>query len=195
MAALKKTGTAGKRILVAFGTTHGHTAKIADAIGKAIDRAGAQAVVVDTASDAAAIDVDGFDGVIVATSVHAGGYQDAVLDWVRRRARSLNAMPTAFVSVCLGVLQDDPKVAAELAQLRDRFLDKTGWTPQIVLPIAGALAYTRYNFVTRALMKRIAAQAGGDTDTARDYEYTDWKALAAFATSFARRLPKVARPK
>jgi menaquinone-dependent protoporphyrinogen oxidase len=192
MAALNKPRAAPKRILVAFGTTHGHTAKVATAIGEAIDRAGAQAVVVDTALNAAAIDVDGFDGVIVAASVHAGGYQDAVLDWVRRRARSLNTMPTAFVSVCLGVLQEDGKVQAELAQLRDRFLDKTGWTPQIVLPVAGALAYSRYNFVTRALMRRVAAQAGGDTDTAHDYEYTDWQALAEFATSFARRLPKVA---
>jgi menaquinone-dependent protoporphyrinogen oxidase len=195
MAALNKRQSPPKRILVVFGTTHGHTAKVATAIGKAIDRAGAQAVVADATREAAAIDVDGFDGVIVAASVHAGGYQDGVLDWVLRHARSLNAMPTAFVSVCLGVLQDDAKVDAELAQLRGRFFDKTGWTPQIVLPVAGALAYSRYNFVTRTLMKRIAAQAGGDTDTSRDYEYTDWQALAAFATSFARRLPKVARAK
>jgi menaquinone-dependent protoporphyrinogen oxidase len=192
MAALKQPHTTAKRIMVAFGTTHGHTAKVAAAIGKAIDGAGAQALVADVAGEAATVDVDGFDGVIVAASVHAGGYQNAVLDWVLRRARSLNAMPTAFVSVCLGVLQDDAKVQTELAQLRDRFLDKTGWTPQIVLPVAGALAYSRYNFVKRALMRRIAAQAGGDTDTSRDYEYTDWPALADFAASFARRLPKVA---
>lgn len=195
MAAVKKPRAARKRILVAFGTTHGHTAKIARAIGDALEKAGADSIVVDAAAEGAAVDAAQFDAAIVAASVHAGGYQAEVLDWVLRRARSLNAMPSAFVSVCLGVLQDDAKVDAELAQLRERFFSKTGWAPQVVLPVAGALAYTRYNFVTRTLMKRIAAQAGGDTDTSRDYEYTDWKALAAFAASFARRLPKVAEPK
>jgi menaquinone-dependent protoporphyrinogen IX oxidase len=29
-------------------------------------------------------------------------------------------------------------------------------------------------------MGRIVARAGGDTDTSRDYEYTDWAALRAF---------------
>jgi mono/diheme cytochrome c family protein len=37
-------------------------------------------------------------------------------------------------------------------------------------------------------MKRIAAKAGGDTDTSRDYDYTDWKDLEAFADEFGRRL-------
>jgi len=35
-------------------------------------------------------------------------------------------------------------------------------------------------------MKRIAAKAGGDTDTSRDYEYTDWNALSRFTVQFVR---------
>ncbi|MFB6354044.1 MAG: protoporphyrinogen oxidase, partial [Halobacteriales archaeon] len=31
----------------------------------------------------------------------------------------------------------------------------------------------------------IAADATGDTDTSRDYEYTDWDAVERFAASFA----------
>ena len=30
-------------------------------------------------------------------------------------------------------------------------------------------------------MRRIAAKEGGDTDTSRDYEYTEWKAVEAVA--------------
>jgi menaquinone-dependent protoporphyrinogen oxidase len=29
---------------------------------------------------------------------------------------------------------------------------------------------------------------GGDTDTSRDYEYTDWGAVERFAETFAQRL-------
>ena len=43
--------------------------------------------------------------------------------------------------------------------------------------VAGALVYSRYNWLTRWMMRRIARKEGGDTDTARDYEYTDWDAL------------------
>ena len=34
-------------------------------------------------------------------------------------------------------------------------------------------------------MKRIAKDATGDTDTSRDYEYTDWAEVEAFANDFA----------
>ena len=34
-------------------------------------------------------------------------------------------------------------------------------------------------------MKRIARAQGGDTDTALDYEYTDWPAVDAFADAVA----------
>ena len=50
--------------------------------------------------------------------------------------------------------------------------------------MAGALPYTRYNWLIRRVMKRIAAKAGGDIDTTRNYEYTDWQDLRTFAEQF-----------
>jgi menaquinone-dependent protoporphyrinogen oxidase len=35
-------------------------------------------------------------------------------------------------------------------------------------------------------MKRIVQKAGGDVDTSRDYEYTDWGDLRLFAEQFDR---------
>jgi menaquinone-dependent protoporphyrinogen oxidase len=35
-------------------------------------------------------------------------------------------------------------------------------------------------------MVRIVRKAGGDTDTSRDYEYTDWEELRGFARDFVR---------
>jgi menaquinone-dependent protoporphyrinogen oxidase len=58
--------------------------------------------------------------------------------------------------------------------------------------VAGALPYTRYNWLKRWIMRRIVAKAGGDTDTTRDFEYTDWEDLRAFARTFGRNLRKVA---
>ena len=55
-----------------------------------------------------------------------------------------------------------------------------------VIGLICALLYRQYNFFMRWVMKRIAAKAGGDTDTSRDYEYTDWNDVRAFAGQFGR---------
>ena len=62
----------------------------------------------------------------------------------------------------------------------DGFIKATGWRPARTLPVAGALLYTKYNFFIRFVMRRISRQAGGPTDTSRDYQFTDWAAIDRF---------------
>jgi menaquinone-dependent protoporphyrinogen oxidase len=171
------------RALIIFGTTDGHTAKVASALAVHLRSSGLSVSVVD--AFASAPDPLAFDAVIVAASVHARGYQRAVQKWVRTHAATLNRIHTAFVSVCLGVLQHDPKVDGELRAIIDEFLASTGWKPSTTKIVAGALKYTQYPFLKRWAMKRIVRKAGGDTDTSRDYEYTDWEDLRRFGRSFA----------
>jgi menaquinone-dependent protoporphyrinogen oxidase len=173
------------RILVLYGTTDGHTAKVAREITNTLWAHGVTADIADARRDDP--DPRGYTGVIVAASVHAGGFQRAVKEWVRRHAGSLQTVPAAFVAVCLGVLQHDPAVDRDLDAIVGRFLDDTGWHPAERKYVAGALQYTRYGFLRRWAMRRIVAKAGGDVDTTRDYEYTDWADLRAFATGFAER--------
>jgi menaquinone-dependent protoporphyrinogen oxidase len=171
-------------ILVVYGTTHGHTAKIAAAVAKTIEASGASCDVM-AAADGTHNPGD-YDGVVVAASVHAGKYQKAVIAWVRAHRAVLDANPTAFISVCLGVLQKQQSVERDLNNILERFSTETGWRPEVTATVAGALPYTKYNWFIRWVMKRIAAKAGGDTDTSRDYEYTDWAALSRFSVQFAR---------
>ena len=174
------------RILVLYGTTEGQTAKIARYLGDSLREQGVPADVADARTEWP--DARGYDGVIVAASIHAGGYQRAVGRWVRAHADVLNDKQTAFVSVCLAVLQPEARVRQELSTIVDRFLMKTGWRPSTTKHVAGALAYSKYNWFTRRAMVRIVRKAGGDTDTSRDYEYTDWADVRAFAGAFARSL-------
>lgn len=176
------------KILVVYGTTTGHTVKIAAALEETLRAEGCEVTVANASGPAAAVAPDAYDGVIVAASVHVGGYQRGVKRWVRRHAAALNARPTAFLSVCLGVLEQNPETQREVLAIMDRFLDRAGWHPAVQQPVAGALPYTRYGWLTRWMMRRIVAKAGGDTDTSRDYEYTDWEALRVFAHSFAERV-------
>jgi menaquinone-dependent protoporphyrinogen oxidase len=120
--------------------------------------------------------------------VHASGYQKAVCQWVQANLAALGDRPAAFVSVCLGVLQHDPAVDRELQAILQRFSTRTGWHPAVTKVVAGALPYTRYGWIKRFVMRRIAAKAHGDTDTTRDYEYTDWADLQGFARDFLWRV-------
>ena len=127
-----------------------------------------------------------YDAVLVAVSVHASRFQKNITEWVRSHAATLNAKPGAFVGVCLAILQREPAVEAEVQAIVSRFLTGTGWHPTRRITVAGALPYTRYNWLKRWVMKRIVAKAGGDTDTTRDYEYTNWEELRAFSEEFGR---------
>ena len=178
-------------VLILYGTTEGHTRSVAEALGRTLQLGGLEVDIVEAAKG----DPDplAYGAVIVAASIHAGGYQSAVVRWILRHARDLAARPNAFVSVCLAILQaSDPKVMDELKSIVKSFSDKTGWQPDRIKFVAGALPYTRYNFVKRWIMKRIVAKAGGDTDTSKDFMYTDWDDLRRFADDFRRRLATAA---
>jgi menaquinone-dependent protoporphyrinogen oxidase len=170
------------RILVLYGTTEGQTRKIAEFLAAAMRARSVDVDLVDAAAHSP--DADAYTAVVVAASVHAGGYQPVVRRWVQANTETLRSRPTAFVSVCLGVLQHDPEVDHELKTILGLFLAATGWRPGVTRIVAGALPYTKYNWFKRWLMKRIVRKAGGDIDTSRDFEYTDWHDLRRFAGEF-----------
>ena len=175
------------RLLILYGTTNGHTRKIAIALGETLGAEGYPSDVIDAQRIPRELDPATYDGVVVAASIHAGGYQRTVQRWVRRHAEQLNVVPSAFVSVCLGILERRPEPQQQVREIMNRFLQVTGWQPTATKTVPGALLYTQYDWLTRWLMKRIVAKAGGDTDTTRDYEYTDWDDLRTFAQEFARK--------
>src|SRR5215467_13612460 len=85
-------------------------------------------------------------------------------------------------------LKSTPALRQTLTRCSTIFFDQTSWHPNRVKPVAGALLYTKYNFIVRFIMKRIAKKAGAATDTSRDYEYTDWLSLNRFIDEFADEL-------
>jgi menaquinone-dependent protoporphyrinogen oxidase len=176
-------------VLIAYGTTDGHTARIVAAAAEALRKAGVR-VDVRTGQDSLTawlLPAD-YDAVIVAASIHASGFQWEIQKWATFHHDALNAMPTLFLPVCLSTLQPEPAVQAELQQIIDTFVKKTGWKPGVTHAVAGALAYRRYGWFKRLIMKRIARRAGGDTDTSRDWVYTDWKDLDHTVLAFGESL-------
>jgi menaquinone-dependent protoporphyrinogen oxidase len=167
------------RILLVYGTTEGHTLRVVSELAREIERADVEADVF-AASPTTPGPAD-YRAVIVAASLHAGRYQRPVGTWIRQHAGELRDKPSAFLSVCLMAADRSPEAQDTLDDLMRKFVKSCGWDPLYLKPVAGALLYTKYGWFTRWMMKRISARHGGDTDTTRDYDYTDWADVRAFA--------------
>lgn len=163
-------------VLIVYGTTEGQTRKIAGRLAELAREYGHAATLADAASDTR-IPRGRYDAVIVAASVHRLRHQASVARFVRGSLSWLAHVPTAFFSVSLSAAGKEERQREGARRCADAFLRETGWDPGMVRLVAGALAYTRYGFLTRWLMKWIAWREGGDTDTSRDHEYTDWEQL------------------
>ena len=176
------------RILIAYGTSEGHTARIAQYLADVIRGQGYQTSAVDV-QRARVGEPNGYDGVIVGASVHMGKHERWVVDYVRQNRDILERLPSAFFSVSLGARDNTAEARREVDGYIEKFVQRTGWHPRIIGRFAGALLYTQYGFFKRWMMKRIARDKGSsDTDTSRDYVYTDWDGVKRFAEEFLETL-------
>ena len=172
-------------VLVSFGTGEGQTATVAERIAERLAARGHDPTVIDTSELPSDLAIADFDAVLVGSSIHVGEQHPAVTSFVTDNRDILDTRPTGFFQLSLSSATDDPERRAEAAGYVETFLEKTGWQPDRVGLFGGALRYSKYGFLKRLLMKRIAKEATGDTDTSRDYEYTDWQEVETFANDFA----------
>jgi menaquinone-dependent protoporphyrinogen oxidase len=183
-----------KPLLILYATCEGHTRRIAQHIADTLRSRGFSSELIDVAEPPMNLSLQDYGAAIIAASVHRGKHEAEMLSFVKTHVKDLENMPAAFLSVSLSEAGAEDKAApakrrtqaaADVQRMIDGFLSESGWHPSAVRPVAGALLYSKYNFLLRLIMKRIARQAGGDTDTSRDYEYTDWKSLDEFVCGIA----------
>lgn len=183
-----------KPVAVLYATREGHTQRIAEQVAAGLRGRGLDASASNVRDAAPVLDLGGCSAIVLAASVHAGRHEREMIDFAKAHGERLRSLPNAFLSVTLSeagverrdaTAQEHARFVADVKRMIDRFVEATGWRPEHAVPVAGALRYSQYNFLVRLVMKRIAKQAGGSTDTSRDHEYTDWKALDDFTAAFA----------
>jgi menaquinone-dependent protoporphyrinogen oxidase len=170
-------------ILAVYGTAYGQTERVVLEIGRVLGGMGYRVTTIK-GDRPGGFSFDGVDAVLVASSVLYGRHQRYIHEFVRRYASKLNALPSAFVSVSGAAAGGSAEGRKQARQYVDRLLERTGWRPQMVELVGGATAYTRYDPVTRWIIKLISRRSGGPTDTSRDHERTDWEAVDRFARRF-----------
>ena len=156
---------------VFYATTDGQTRLIAEHLANALRSQGLGSVALDvTHVDAWSLD---------------RRHVRAAAKFVRAHREWFNELPSAFFSVSLSIASSNPTEGDAARAIAKTFLDQTGWHPSRVACLAGRLAYTRYGWLKRMLMRRIARKEGGPTDTSRDHELTNWTEVTALAFEIA----------
>ncbi len=89
--------TGAARVLIVFGTGEGHTAKVAQALGRTLGKGGSSVDVVEARRGLVPPQAQDYDAVLVAGSVHFGHYQRDLETWVRANQAAPATGPNAFV--------------------------------------------------------------------------------------------------
>lgn len=174
------------KVLVLYSSIEGQTERIAQRVAHLLREAG-HAVRLQRAGEA--LELSEFDAIVVGASVHYGHHPDSLAAQLRREHDRLAGKPGAFFSVSLSAGGPRPKPAAARRYI-ERFLRRSRWRPERAVSFAGALVYSQYGWFKKLVVLCFVALGGGDTDTSRDYEYTDYEAVADFARGFAQTLAR-----
>lgn len=170
------------KILIVYGTSEGQTRKIARYIEDVLQQEGHQVAIADATDEPPA--PEGYDGVIIGSSIHMHSYQKSIKKYVSENITALNEMRSALFTVSMAVATGLDEEEDEVEDLEEDFLEDMGWEPGDTKHIAGALRYTKYDYLTKLVMRLISKSQGRTTDTSQDHEYTDWDEVREFALYF-----------
>lgn len=174
--------TVEPRILLVFHTSEGHTAKVTARVATRLRAAGADVEVREAEVAPAPV---GYDAVVLGDSIHLQRHSRALRNYAKNHAEAIAAMPSALFQVSMTSADHDE----EHDRLAHRFvadlLQETNIDPDVVGLFAGALTYTRYGWIKRRIMQRIAETEGRPTDPHHDVEFTDWDEVDHFAEAVA----------
>jgi menaquinone-dependent protoporphyrinogen oxidase len=179
------------RAAVFYATREGQSERVATRIATELREQHVDVDVANVKDLRTPVDWNGYQAAFVVASVHAGHHEKEMIAFVRRNKEKLARLHASFLSLTLSQAGAEDRRAAFAQRTTARadalrmiqiFTQETGWRPWHSLPVAGALAYSKYNFVMKLIMKRIARKAGFDGDTSRDYGFTNWPAVDLFVS-------------
>lgn len=176
------------RALIIFASSEGQTTKIAETLREELRN---NKLPTDTYSladhDADRIDIDQYDAVLIGSPLHYAEYDAKIQEFISENSAILQKLPSAFFSVSLGIRSDHVRDRREVVELTNQFFRECGFEPDMTTYFAGALKYSKYNWLKKRVMRWIANQSGEkDKDFSNDHEYTDWEAVSQFASEFAQ---------
>lgn len=170
------------KALILYSSRDGQTREIAARIAQAL--APQQLCDVLDLAVAQQVDWTQYDRVLIGASIRYGHFQPALMKFVTAHQAELQKRVSGFFSVNLTARKAD-KCTPETNAYTRKFLAQSPWQPDCCAVFAGALRYPRYRWLDRIMIQFIMRMTGGETNTRKEVEYTDWQKVTAFARDFA----------
>ena len=170
------------KTLITYFSKYGQTEKIAKRIAEVIQSSGETVHLNAVGQILANETLADYDRIILGSPIYAHSHSREIAAFIKKFRNEMIEQPTAFFSVSASAAGDE-KQLCEVKKLFNQFLRDCDFVPDHVTIFAGALPYREYNWFLRMMMKWIVSRAGGDTDTSKNYEYTDWERVEEFARS------------
>jgi len=170
-------------ILITYGTGQGQTATVAGCIESVLSDRGFD---VRTAhvGEMPSVSIEDFDAILVGGSINNRQHRPEVLEFVREHRDAITARPNGFFQVSMASAVGSEWAEEGVQLFVDQLTEETGWEPDRIGRFAGAIKYPRYSRFLRLGFLAYSALSTGDTDTSREYEYTDWGEVERFAVEF-----------
>ncbi|TBM01341.1 menaquinone-dependent protoporphyrinogen IX dehydrogenase [Hafnia paralvei] len=178
------------KTLVLYSSHDGQTKAIASSIASTLS----ETLECDVMDLALSMDINlaNYQSVVIGASVRYGHFQRSLYKFTKQNVAQLNTMSSAFFAVNLTARKPEKRTPQTNAYTR-KFLLATPWQPKQCAVFAGALRYPRYGWLDKVMIKLIMKMTGGETDTNKEVEYTDWQDVTRFAKDFVRLSSSAAR--
>jgi len=182
------------RAAVFYATREGQAERVAQRVGRDLRARHIHVDVIDVRDVRGTIDWKSYQMACVVASVHREHHEKEMIEFVKHSKEHLATLHAPFISLTLSqaeaelpantLVQRQTAHGDALKMIYD-FSRETGWRPSRILPVAGALRYSQYNFLVKFIMKCVAKKAGFEGPTTRDYEFTNWPAVDRFVAELA----------
>ncbi|WED26721.1 menaquinone-dependent protoporphyrinogen IX dehydrogenase [Vibrio sp. DW001] len=170
-----------EKILFLYATTDGQTVKICQHIQNELPGYECEFQNLDEKAD---VDFAAYNKVVIGASIRYGHLSKNLYRFIGRNLEALNHYKVAFFCVNLTARKEDQgKDTPEGSAYMRTFLKKSPWTPKLQGVFAGALRYPKYKFIDRVMIQLIMKMTGGETDSSKEIEYTNWDKVTKYAQS------------
>lgn len=174
-----------KKVALVYASLYGQTEKIARQMRLRLESKGLQACLMNVEDSKNEEFPESVDAVIVGCPVYFDTYPSSFLEWIPRHRDFILSKPHALFSVSMNAATSTAEARRKDVLMLQKLIQKTGLRPRFLASFQGGLNFSDYNWFLRLAMKRISRRHGFSPETNRDYEFTDWKAVDSFVTSFA----------
>ena len=176
------------RVLLAFGTKYGSTAKVAKAMSSVLEEEGAQVMMADLRREAPT-NLSDYELVIVGSSIVMGQWTKPARKFLEDNSASLRKGRTALFACCIDVVC----YPSRMEEHRRKYLSDVATKYQIGEPVAmglfaGEVDVSKYGFLDATMAKAYMRSEKVESkervaDLSKPLDFHDWDAIKGWASS------------